>query len=160
MTPDRISHEYWQTSPELPQDIFLAWQKPNKAFNPTAIVATLDPDGAPHTAPFGSLRAVSQRTLRFATWRGHETYTNICSDDRVEIFLLSPPGMAVSVRGRAKIKREIMEADPNYAVIDVDIDMVKNDMVRRIVIQSAITIHIPEEFVGWFEALLGELDAM
>lgn len=160
MTQSTPSQEFWQTLPELPQDVFLVWQKLNRAFNPTAIVATREPDGTPHTAPFGSLRAISPRILRFATWRGHETYTNICRDDRVGVFLLSPPGMAVSVKGRARIAREIMEADPNYAVIEIDIDMVKNDMVRRIVLQSAITIHIPDQYMGWFEALLGELDTM
>jgi hypothetical protein len=160
MARNHTPQEYWHTSPELPQDVFLVWQKPNRAFNPVAIIATIEPDGTPHTAPFGSLRAVTPQVLRFATWRGHDTYTNICGDDRVGVSLLSPPGMAVSVKGRARITREKMKADPNYAVIDVDIDLVKNDMVRRIRLQSAITVSILDHYAGWFEAVLSELDAI
>jgi hypothetical protein len=160
MARNHISQEHWQTSPELPQDVFLVWKKPDRAFNPVAIVATIEPDGTPHTAPFGSLRAVTPRILRFATWRGHDTYKNLCSDNRVGVSLLSPLDMAVSVQGRARIAREKMEADPNYVVVDVDIDLVKNDMARRIRIQSAITIHVPDQYVGWFEAVLGELDTI
>jgi hypothetical protein len=160
MARNHISQEHWQTSPELPQDVFLVWKKPDRAFNPVAIVATIEPDGTPHTAPFGSLRAVTPQVLRFATWRGHDTYANICSDIEWGVSLLSPPGMAVSVKGRARITREKMKADPNYAVVDVDIDLVKNDVVRRIRLQSAITIYILDQYISWFEAVLGELDTI
>jgi hypothetical protein len=50
---------FWLTAPELPQAVFEVWKKPDRALNPVAIVATTDTDGAPRTAPFGSLRAVT-----------------------------------------------------------------------------------------------------
>ena len=68
---------YWQTALELPPDVFEAWRKPNRAINPVAIVATVDADGMPRTAPFGSVRAITPRLLRLATSRYHDTYRNL-----------------------------------------------------------------------------------
>ena len=151
---------YWRTASELPQEVFEAWRKPNRAINPIAVVATVDPDGTPRTAPFGSLRAVTPRLLRLISWRGHDTYTNLCRDGRVTVTLITPPDMAVSVRGRARVVRKQMNADEHYAVVDIDVEEVKNDMVRTVVIESAITVSVPDEYQGWFEASLGEVEEM
>jgi len=151
---------HWHTASELPQEVFEAWRKPNRAINPIAVVATVDPDGTPRTAPFGSLRAVTPRLLRLISWRGHDTYTNLCRDGRVTVTLITPPDMAVSVRGRARVVRKQMNADEHYAVVDIDVEEVKNDMVRTVVIESAITVSIPDEYKGWFEASLSEVDEM
>ncbi|KYK33580.1 MAG: pyridoxamine 5'-phosphate oxidase family protein [Theionarchaea archaeon] len=151
---------HWRTASELPQEVFEAWRKPNRAINPIAVVATVDPDGTPRTAPFGSLRAVTPRLLRLISWRGHDTYTNLCRDGRVTVTLITPPDMAVSVRGRARVVRKQMNADEHYAVVDIDVEEVKNDMVRTVVIESAITVSVPDEYQGWFEASLGEVEEM
>jgi len=47
-----------------------------------------------------------------------------------------------------------------YAVVDIDIEEVKNDMVRSVVIESAITLSPVDQYRGWFEATLGELEEM
>ena len=92
-TEDQTQTTRWRRLSELPVAVFAAWRKPDRAVNPVAIVATVDPDGAPHTAPFGSLRAVTPCLLRLITWRGHDTYKNLCRDDRVTIAMLAPPDM-------------------------------------------------------------------
>jgi flavin reductase (DIM6/NTAB) family NADH-FMN oxidoreductase RutF len=74
---------------ELPENIFTVLHKPNKALSPVSIVATVDPDGAPHTAPFGSMRAVTPRLLRFASLRQHDTYVNLLKDDRVMVAFVA-----------------------------------------------------------------------
>ena len=56
------------------------------------------------------------------------------------IYLVSPPDLAVSVRGRARVIREHMQFDEQYAILHIDVEQVKNDMVRTIVIESAITV--------------------
>jgi hypothetical protein len=94
------------------------------------------------------------------SWHGHDTYTNVCRDGRVTVTLIAPPDMAVSVRGRARVVREQMNADEHYAVVDIDVEEVKNDMVRRIVMESAITISVPDEYKGWFETSLAEVEEM
>lgn len=108
------------------------WRNPNQTLDPAAIVATVDPDGTPHVAPFGGVRAITPRLLRLISWRDHDTYANLCRDDRVMISLLAPPNIAVSVRGRARVVRERMNVDENYAVVEIDVEELKKDMVRSV----------------------------
>lgn len=150
----------WRRAPELPPEVFAAWRKPNRGFNPISIVATVDPDGTPHTAPFGSLRAVTPRLLRLCSWHGHDTYKNLCRDGRVTVAMLAPPDLAVSVRGRARVVREQMNHDEHYGVVDIDVEEVKNDMGRAYVIETALVISLRDEYRHWFDAALGELEEM
>ncbi len=147
-----------QIAPELPLEVFEAWHKPDRAINPIAIVATTDPDGAPHTAPFGSLRAMTPQVLRLATARYHQTYLNLCRDPRVTVALLSPPNIAVSVRGHARVVKEEMTAYHQGAVIDIDIEEVKNDMVRSLVIETPVSISPRPLLRSWFKGVMGELE--
>jgi flavin reductase (DIM6/NTAB) family NADH-FMN oxidoreductase RutF len=58
----------------------------------------MDKDGTPHTAPFGSVRAVTPRLLRLISARYHDTYANLARDGRAVVALLAPPDIAVSIR--------------------------------------------------------------
>jgi hypothetical protein len=115
----------WFTAPELPGDVFAVWHKPERAISPVAIVATVDEDGAPRTAPCGSLRAVAPRLLRLCSWHDHDTYANLCRDGRVSVALISPE-LSVSVQGRARLVRERMQHDEDFAALEIDVDKVKN----------------------------------
>jgi hypothetical protein len=152
---------YWLVTSELPQEVFAVWRKPNGALNPVAIVATVDPDGAPRTAPFGSLRAITTKMLRLISSRYHDTYTNLSHDSRVMVALVAPPDMAVSVQGRARIIKERMKTDMRFAIVEIDIEEVKNDMVRSVVIESAITISAHTNgHKKWFQACFAEMEEM
>jgi len=150
----------WRRASELPPDVFAAWRKPERTLNPVAIVATVNPDGTPRTAPFGSLRAVTPQLLRMISMRYHDTYANLRRDGRVTVALLAPPSIAATVRGRARVVRERMNADEHSAVVEIDVEEVKNDMARSIVVETGITISAREKFRDWFEAGLAELDEM
>jgi len=150
----------WRRAPELPQEVFAVLRKPNRAINPVTIVATVDADGTPRTAPFGSVRAVTPRLLRLISARYHDTYANLCRDERVTVALVAPPDIAVSIRGRARVVREQMTAVEGSAIVDIDIEEVKNDMVRTGVIESAITFSPRDEIRDWFEAAIGEAEDM
>jgi hypothetical protein len=151
---------YWRRAAELPGEVFAVLRKPDRAINPVTIVATVDPDGAPRTAPFGSLRAVTPRLLRLVCWRRHDTYTNFSHDGRVMVVVLAPPNIAVSIRGRARVARERMTAAEQHAVVEIDVEEVKNDMVRGVVIESPVTVSVLDERQDWFEAVLRELEGM
>lgn len=131
----KVEKRYWKTAPELPLKVFKVWLKPNRAINPIALVATIDPDGAPRTAPFGSVRAVTPRLLQLCSWHNHDTYANLCRDSRVMVTLITPPDVAVSVKGHARVVKEKMDTDEHYAVVEIDVEEVKNDMVRSIQIE-------------------------
>ncbi|UCH05185.1 MAG: pyridoxamine 5'-phosphate oxidase family protein [Candidatus Thorarchaeota archaeon] len=150
----------WRRLPELPEEIFDIWQKPDGELNPSSVVATVDADGKPRVAPFGSLRAVTPRLLRLISLRHHDTYANLARDGRVMVSLLSPPNLAVGVSGRARVVREKMSTDERFAVIDIDVDEVKNDMPFRIDIESAINISPQSEFSTWWSTVWKELEKM
>jgi len=149
----------WQTETELPPDVFEAWHKPDGAISPVAIVATTDPDGAPRTAPFGSLRASTPRLLRLFSWREHDTYANLCRDGRVSLALVSPD-VAVSVTGRARVVRERAHHDEQFAILEIDVEEVKNDMAYRVVVESGIEIVPKERHKSWYRAAMAELGDM
>jgi len=148
---------FWFTAPELPDEVFAAWHKPGRAISPVAIVATVDLDGSPRTAPFGSLRAVTPRLLRLCSHHAHDTYLNLCRDGRVSVALVSPD-VSVSVRGHARLVRERMQHDADFAILEIDVQEVKNDMAYRIVIESGIAIHAREPYQPWYETAMAELE--
>jgi len=149
----------WRRASELPPEVFEALRKPDKAINPATIVATVDEDGAPRTAPFGSVRAVTPQLLRMISLHYHDTFANLCRDGRVMIALVAPPNIAVSIRGRARVVRKQMNTDERSAILEIDVEEVKNDMVRGS-IGSAITFFPEAEHQAWFDAALGEVDEM
>jgi len=145
--------ERWRRSPELLEDAFKAWRKADGALNPSSVVATVDEDGSPRVAPFGSLRAVNPRLLRLIIHRYHDTLANLKRESRTMIAMICPPDVAVSVRGSARIVEEPFSLDERYALVEVDIVEVKNDMPVRIDIETGITISPSGPFVEWWNEL-------
>jgi hypothetical protein len=148
----------WRRAPQLPEDVFAVLRKVNRAIDPVTVVATVDSDGAPRTAPFGSLRAVSPSLLRLACLRYHDTYANLCRDGRVVVALLAPPDIAVSIRGRARVVREQMDAFEQGAILEIDVEEVKNDKPMRGRIDSAISFVPLDEHKAWYESLVAEVE--
>jgi hypothetical protein len=149
----------WRRAPELPPEVFEALRKPNRGINPVTIVATVDADGTPHAAPFGSVRAVTPRLLRMISLHYHDAYANLCRDGRVTVAVVASPNIAVSIRGRARVVREQMNASEQSAILEIDVEEVKNDMVAG-TIGSAITFFPQDEHRAWFEAVLVEVESM
>jgi hypothetical protein len=149
----------WGTETELPPEVFEAWQKPDGAIGPVAIVATVDLDGSPRTAPFGSLRAITPSLLRLFSWHEDDTYANLCRDGRLSVALVSPD-VAVSVTGRARVVREQAHYDEQFAILEIDVEEVKNDMAYRIVVESGIGIVPKERHKPWYDAVMTELGDM
>jgi hypothetical protein len=145
--------ERWRRSPELLEDAFRVWHKANGELNPSSVVATVDEDGCPHIAPFGSMRAVTPKLMRFIAHRYHDTLANLKRDPRVMVAMISDPDIAVSIKGVARVVEEPFTLDENYALVEIDIDKVKNDMPVRIGIDSGIEISPSGPFVAWWEEL-------
>jgi len=156
-TPDR---EQWRSAPELPPDVFAALHKPNRAINPVTIVATVDSNGRPRTAPFGSLRAVTPQLLRLACGNYHDTYANLCRDGQVSVAVLAPPNIAVSIFGRARIVKPEMDIAKHLVAIEIDIEEVKNDMMRRGIIEGAVGFTPPEDLKGFYVGAIAEIEDM
>jgi pyridoxamine 5'-phosphate oxidase-like protein len=127
----------------------------NRRIGSAVIIATVDPDGAPHTAPFGSLCIVSPNTLRFGCDRKHDTYANIQRTGRAVVSLLAPPDIAVSIRGRARVKKEKMSLVNSDAVMEISVEDVKDDLVPGSFIVSGILYsadtHVKEFIAKYIE---------
>jgi flavin reductase (DIM6/NTAB) family NADH-FMN oxidoreductase RutF len=148
----------WRRAAELPEEVFAILRKPNRAINPVAIASTVGEDGAPHTAPFGSLRAVTPKLLRLISARYHDTYKNMARDGRVMIAVVAAPDIAVSIRGRARVVREQMVASEESALVEIDVEEVKNDMVRSGLIESGIGFKPLAQLQEWFDSVIGEAE--
>lgn len=148
----------WHLAAELPENVFLAMRKPDRAISPIAVVASVNEDGTPHTAPFASLRAVSPTIMRLICFRFHHTYSNLTRDGRVMVSFLAPPDIAVSIRCNSELLKERMTADENYAIFEMRVEQVKNDMVKTVVIESPLTVAPRYEYEDWFDAALEELE--
>ncbi len=145
--------ERWRRSPELLEDAFRAWRKADGELNPSSVVATVDEDGCPHIAPFGSMRAVTPRLMRFIVHRYHDTLSNLKRDARVMVAMISDPDIAVSIKGNARVVEEPFILDENYALVEIDINEVKNDMPIKIGIETGIAISPSGPFVEWWKQL-------
>jgi uncharacterized pyridoxamine 5'-phosphate oxidase family protein len=148
----------WRRAAELPEEVFAALRKPDRAINPVAIVATVDEDGTPHTAPFGSVRAVTPKLLRLISARYHDSYQNMARDGRVMLAVVAAPDIAVGIRGRARVVREQMLAAEESALVEIDVEEVKNDMVRSGLIESGIGFKPLAQVQDWFDAVIGEAE--
>jgi hypothetical protein len=146
------SEERWRRSPKLHDDVFTIMRKENGVLNPSSVIATVDEDGSPHTAPFGSLHAVTPTTMRFVIHRYHDTLANVLRDERVMVCLVCPPDIAISVKGRAKVLDNPWKVDERYALAEITIDEVKNDMPISIGIDSGINISATGPFQEWWAA--------
>lgn len=149
--------ERWRRSPILLDDVYDAWRKEGGFLNPSSVVATTDEDGAPRTAPFGSLHAVSPSRLRVVIYRHHDTLKNIHRDGRVMVALVSPPNIAVSVKGVGFVIEDPWSVDERYAIVEIAVSEVKNDLPMQIGIQSGISISATGPFQEWWKSCWDKL---
>ena len=152
-----MTEERWRTSPTLREDVYDALKKPDGLMNPSTVVATIDEDGSPRTAPFGSLHALSPNLLTFIINRRHQTLANIKRDGRVMVCVVCAPGIAVSIKGTTRIVADPWEFDERYAVAEIDIEEVKNDMPMAIRIESGIEISGVGPFAEWWKSCWREI---
>jgi hypothetical protein len=143
------------TVSELPADVFAVLAETSTGI--TGVVATVDPGGRPHTAPFGSLWAPSPKRLRFGCDRGHATFENLRRDARVAVCLVTPPDIAVTVFGGGTVVREAMEGLPSDAVVEIQIEEVKNDMFPGTTIETGVTYSFPPNAIEFIERYMTEI---
>jgi hypothetical protein len=71
---------------------------------------------------------------------------------------LAPPDVAVSVSGRARVAREPMLCDEQMAMLEIDIESVKNDLGLVISIERGTELSIPEDKIGFYLAVVEEVE--
>lgn len=147
----------WEETDEVPAAVMTALRQPVGAV--VAIVATVDADGSPRTAAFGSVRPISARELRFGCNRAHGTFANVVRDGRVMVALFAPPDVAVGIRGRAHVLKEELDCWPGDAAITIAVSTVKNDALPMAPIESGITYSVPSDVRARIERYFDEVEA-
>lgn len=114
----------------------------------TAIMATLDQEQHPHTAPFSHIVVSDPKHLRLAISRNHQTFLNIQANGNVALAILEEGDIAVCIKGFARIIRNSMEFDYNMAVVEVEISEIKKDnSLTHFVTQGIRIRHRSEPFL-------------
>ena len=111
------------------------------------VVATVDEDGSPRTAPFGWVYARDGGTLRLSMSRSHDTYKNIVRDGRVMVCLMEEGNTAISIKGNARICKEQLSVRRHCAMVEVDTQGVKSDVTSVASVISGIKCEINERYV-------------
>lgn len=122
-------------------------------------MATVDADGSPRTAAFGSVRPITPHELRFGCNRTHATFTNVLRDGRVMVALFAPPDVAVGIRGTARGLEEALDCWPTDAAIVIEVSKVKNDALPAVPIESGITYSVPPAVGIRIQEYFDELEA-
>ncbi len=127
----------------------------------TVIVATVDREFCPHTAPFNHIVVKDSKNIRIAISRHHQTYTNIMNNGYVAISVLDEGDIAVSIKGFARIVRNAMDNDYNLSVVEVEISEIKKDnSVLFFVTQGIRTRHKNEPSLLAAKRIFQELGQM
>ena len=111
------------------------------------VVATVDEDGFPRTAPFGWVYAKDGGTLRLSMSRGHDTYKNIVRDGRLMVCLMEEGNIAISIKGNARVCKEQLNVRGHCAMVEVDIKDVKSDVTSVASVIQGIKCKINERYV-------------
>jgi hypothetical protein len=84
----------------------------------------------------------------------------MCRDGAVSVAALAPPNIAVGIRGRARVVKERMEIGEHLAIVEIDIEEVKNDMMRQGAIESGVGFAPPEDLVPYYVGAIAEIEDM
>lgn len=124
----------------------------------TVVMATVDADGQPWTAPFHDVAARDTKTLRAAIFPKHKTLENIRRDPRVMLCIMDEGNIAVSVRGKARIVAEQMATVRWPSVIvEIKVEEVKSDVVRFLNITTGVRFEMAEEHKDILRKTFAEL---
>jgi len=147
----------WEEADELPAAVISALRRP--VGEVVAVVATVDADGSPRTAAFGSVRPLTGHELRFGCNRTHATFANVIRDGRVMVALFASPDVAVGIRGRARVLKEQLDCWPGDAAIAIEVTKVKNDALPMAPVGSGISYSVPPDVRVRLRQYFDELEA-
>ena len=74
--------------------------------------------------------------------------------------MLAPPNIAVSVGGRARLFKERIDTGELLAILKIDIEEAKNDMVRWSSFESAVGFVPPADLEDHYVGAIAKLEDM
>lgn len=124
----------------------------------TVVVATIDGNGWPHTAPYNQIFAPDRERLVLAINRQDETYRSLKDNGMVALAIMEEGDVAFGVKGRARVLCERMEANCNLAAVEVRLEQVKRDNSPHYLVTQGIRTRLREEpFLLQMRQIMNEL---
>jgi hypothetical protein len=74
------------------------------------------------------------------------------------VAVLAPPNIAIGIRGRARVIKERMDVGEHLAIVEIEVEGVKNDMMRRGAIESEIRFAPPEDLRAYYVGAIAEIE--
>lgn len=111
----------------------------------TVIIASIDEDYRPHTAPFNHITVLDSRHLRVAISKYHQTLRNIVENVYVALAVLDEGDIAVCIKGTAQVVKEVMDTDRNLVMIEIEITEIRKDNSPDFFVTQGIRIHHKNE---------------
>ncbi len=141
---------------QLTQEMFELVRRPDVF----GIVSTVDEDGWPRSAPFGSLEALDESHLVLLSLPDNHTLANIRRDGRVTVSWVDAE-QRISVTGRARVTQEVFPIrHPSGAPVtrvDIDIQEVRSLGARGIRVTPARFTSPSPAFTDFLRAYWREL---
>lgn len=124
----------------------------------TVVIATVDEDGSPRTAPFHWIVAKDKKTLRVAVNPRHVTYENIKRDGRVMVCVMDQENLAIGIKGRAQVIKEDMESVPwPIIMVELKIGEVKSDALTWLPIKHGVRFETTKKVKSLMRKAFDEL---
>jgi len=138
---------------ELPQKVFEILNKEVA----TVVIATVDEDGSPRTAPFSWIVAKDKRTLRVGMGVRNFTFANVKRNGKVMICLLEEGNIAISIKGKARVIKEKLDSATGVAMVEINIEEIKNDASAVSPVKSGVRIDINDKYLRIVKEVFNEL---
>lgn len=100
------------------------------------VVATVNENGIPNTAPVEDIIAKDERTLFMSLMNSHTTTNNLQNNGRICIEVLSSNDIAIGIRGDANLIKESMNASENMTLWKINVEQVKQDTTPMTIVDS------------------------
>ena len=104
----------------------------------TGILASVNQDATPHTSPVSFMIANNPKSIRMAIYKNSQTLANIRLHEPVALALLEEGNIAVSIYGKARIVQENMESNYNLAIVELEVEEVKNNSSPNFIVVQGI----------------------
>lgn len=125
------------------------------------VLATVDRQGNPNTAPIYLLQPRDQSTLLLCLATRHQTTENLKTQGRFSLSILEEGDQAFSIQGRAKLVRQPMDANPHMALFILHVENVKSDTTPTVaVLRGVLTEPRSDKTTAFFQACFEEMERL
>lgn len=128
--------------------------------NVTVVLATISEDNYPNTTPIHLITAPSEKKIRIALGKMHQSYLNIKANGKIMISMLESNDMALSIKGNARIVKDPMDGNKNMAMVEIDVQEIKSDTTPTVIVVEGIKIkHRTAKTAEFFRLMFEELNS-